>query len=112
MSSRFLNLTRTSIHRLQPGQALEEQGIRVARTRTGDLRYTIATMVDGVRIHRVLGLESEGVTRHTAQEAIATYRTHAREGRLSLPKGRKTHRTFAEAAKEYLRRMDDSGIYK
>ena len=102
-------LSRNSIKLLQPGQSLTERGIRIERTHTGDLRYEVAIMVDGQRIHRALGLESQGVTRQTAEAAIETYRTHAREGRLTLAPGRKTHRSFAEAASEYLNRMTAGG---
>lgn len=109
MALLWKKLTRNSIKLLRHGQSLTERGIRVERTHTGDLRYTLALTVDGQRIHRVLGLESEGVTRQAAEAAIETYRTHAREGRLALPTGRKTHRSFAEAASEYLARMTAGG---
>ena len=55
----------------------------------GDGRYTVNIMVDGQRIHRVIGKESEGVTRKQAEEFIEKVRTDARQGRLNLPKGRK-----------------------
>jgi integrase len=63
-------------------------------------------MVDGQRIHRVVGRESENVTREQAERTIETFRTKAREGRLDLPTGRKVHRTFAEAAEDYLERIE------
>ncbi len=75
----------------------------------GDVRYSVNVMSDGQRIHRVVGCQSEGVTREQAERAIETIRTKAREGRLNLPKGRKVHRTFAEAAAEYLNRLEESG---
>jgi len=65
-------------------------------------------MVDGQRIHRVIGRESEGVTRTQAEEFIERVRTEAREGRLSLPKGRKTHFGFTEAAHKYLVRLSET----
>jgi integrase len=65
-------------------------------------------MADGQRIHRVLGRESEGVTRTQAEEFIEKVRSEAREGRLSLPPGRKTHLSFAEAAKKYLERLEET----
>ncbi len=43
-------------------------------------------MIDGQRIHRVIGKESEGVTRQHVEDAIEKLRTDARVGRLSLPK--------------------------
>jgi hypothetical protein len=72
------------------------------------VRYSVNVMVDRQRIHRVVGRESEGVTRQQAEDYIEQSRTQAREGRLNLPKGRKLHRSFAEAADEYLQRLGDS----
>jgi integrase len=66
-------------------------------------------MVDGQRIHRVVGRESEGVTRNQAEQLVEKLRTDARADRLDLPQGRKLHRTFAEAAEEYITRMEASG---
>ena len=63
-------------------------------------------MVDRIRIHRVIGKLSEGVTREVAERAIETLRTHARENRLKLPVGRKTFRTLEEAASSYLEKID------
>ncbi|WP_241656621.1 tyrosine-type recombinase/integrase [Sphingomonas oligophenolica] len=65
-------------------------------------------MVDGHRIHRVVGRESEGVTREQAERAIESFRTKAREGRLDLPQGRKAHQSFADAADEYIKRLEES----
>ena len=66
-------------------------------------------MVDAQRIHRVVGRASEGVTRTQCETFIAAKRTEAREGRLSLPKGRKTYLGFEEAAEDYLPRLEESG---
>jgi integrase len=66
-------------------------------------------MVDGRRIHRVIGVESEGVTRTQAEEFIERVRTDARAGRLSLPKGRKLALTFGTAAVDYLDRLKQDG---
>ncbi|MBT4710390.1 MAG: site-specific integrase [Alphaproteobacteria bacterium] len=65
--------------------------------------------VDGQRIHRVIGRESENVTRTQAEEFISKGRAEANEGRLDLPKGRKTHLTFAEAAAKYLKNLRSIG---
>jgi integrase len=66
-------------------------------------------MVDGQRLHRVVGKESENVTRSQCEELIAKLRTDAREGRLQLPTGRKTHLTFSQAAYDYLARLEQGG---
>ena len=66
-------------------------------------------MVDGQRIHRVIGMESAGVTREQCERAIETFRTKAREGRLDLPTGRKNHPTFGELAPAYIKRLEEIG---
>jgi hypothetical protein len=66
-------------------------------------------MVDGQRIHRVIGRGSDGTTRTQAEEFIQKARAEAREGRLALPKGRKTHLSFALAADAYLRKLKEIG---
>tara|TARA_R110000772_G_scaffold18400_6_gene51412 strand:+ start:19171 stop:20322 length:1152 start_codon:yes stop_codon:yes gene_type:complete len=73
----------------------------------GDIRYSVNIMVDGQRIHRVIGKQSDGVTREQAERAIEKFRTNAREGRLDLPTGRKVHRSFKAAAVEYLSRLEE-----
>lgn len=109
MALKYGILTSSSIKALQPGRSLHEHGIVVSRTPSGDLRYSIAIMVDGQRIHRVIGKQSEGVTRYQAEQAIETFRTKAREGRLDLPTGRKNHPTFDELAPAYIKRLDEVG---
>jgi integrase len=109
MALRFQRLTRPAIRALQPGEKIAEHGIVAERQRNGDARYSINIMADGQRIHREIGRESEGVTREQAERAIEKFRTDARAGRLDLAQGRKLHRTFAESAEDYLRRMDESG---
>ena len=66
-------------------------------------------MVDGRRIHRVIGRESDGVTRKQAEQAIETLRTQAREQRLNLPKARKSSPLFRQAAMDYLAGLEDEG---
>lgn len=68
-------------------------------------------MVDGIRVHRVVGRASEGVTREQAERVIESLRTKAREDRLDLPRGRKTHRSFEEAANDYLERIEHHPLY-
>ena len=105
-SSGFKKLSGDEIRKLKPGEKLAERGIAVERlAENGDLRFSINVMVDGRRIHRVIGLRSEGVTRTQAEEFIEKARTDAREGRLSLPKGRKLALTFAGAAADYVERL-------
>lgn len=109
MSLRFQRLTRPAIRALEPGQRINEHGITAERLANGDCRYSVNVMVDGQRIHRVVGRESEGVTREQAERTIESLRTKAREGRLDLPTGRKVHRSFMEAADDYLDRLEQIG---
>jgi integrase len=109
MSLKFNTITRTKLKLLSLGGKLSEHGVIVERLSNGDLRWKVNVMVDGQRIHRTIGRESEGVTREQALRAIEAFRTKAREGRLDLPKGRKSHATFAELAPEYVKRLDEIG---
>jgi integrase len=109
LALRFSCLDRLSVRRLPPGGRITEHRITVERLLDGDLRYSVNVMVDGLRIHRVIGKERDGVTRTQAEEFIEQVRTDARSDRLSLPKGRKLALTFAQAADDYLRRLEQSG---
>lgn len=106
MAARFVRLDRPAIRRLLPGQSATEHGITVERLVDGDLRYYVNVMVDGQRIHRVIGLASERVTRSQCEEFIEQARTEARSGRLNLPNRRKLALTFGAAADDYLKRLD------
>ncbi|SEL11330.1 Site-specific recombinase XerD [Sphingomonas palmae] len=106
MASRFVKLTPAALKALLPGQAIEEHGIKVQRTKSGDLRYVIAAMVDGKRISRAMGMASAGVTRQQCEAALEVLRTRAREDRLDLPKGRKTAPKFKEEAVRYIEHLE------
>lgn len=106
MALKFHKLTRANTRKLRPGKKLQEHGISFERTANGDGRYSINIMVDGVRVHRVIGKESEGVTRKQAEDFIEQARTDARKGRLNLPKGRKVVLGFREAADKYLIKLE------
>jgi len=108
MALKFQRLTRPAIRALEKGQRINEHGITAERMKTGDIRYSVNIMVDSVRVHRVIGRESEGVTREQVERAIEVLRTKAREGRLDLPTGRKVHRLFREVATDYLERLTDT----
>jgi integrase len=109
MAVRFSVLDRAGVKSLTPDHKLTEHGITVERLSNGDTRWSVNVMVDGRRIHRVVGLESDGVTRSQCEQFIEQSRTEARAQRLSLPKGRKLALTFATAADQYLIRLEQSG---
>jgi integrase len=108
MALRYSRLTRPNIRALSVGEKLTEHGITAERLKDGDVRYSINIMVDGQRIHRVVGRQSDDVTRSQAEGLVTKTRSEAREGRLQLPKGRKTHLTFAKAAEGYLERLEET----
>ncbi|WP_374394423.1 tyrosine-type recombinase/integrase [Sphingopyxis sp.] len=108
MAARFARLTKPAISALKVGQRINEHGIVAERMKNGDIRFSVNIMVDRERIHRVVGMEGEGVTREQAVRAVEAFRTKAREGRLDLPKGRKSHRLFRESATEYLKQLEDT----
>jgi integrase len=108
MASDFRKLNRVSMRRLLPGGKITEYGITFERTANGNGVFSVNVMVDGQRIHRVIGREGEGVTRTQAEEFIEKVRSEAREGRLSLPPGRKTQLSFAEAAQKYVDHLEET----
>ena len=108
MAIRFSKLTRPAIRALKVGDSLTEHGITFRRDVNGDGVFSVNVMVDRQRIHRVIGRESEGVTRHQAEDFIAQVRTDARRQRLELPEGRKTPLSFEEASIRYVQRLRDS----
>lgn len=109
MAKTFSKLTRPLMRKLASGEKLHEHGISFERQPNGDGVFSINIMVDGQRIHRVIGRESEGTTRTQAEEFIAKVRNDAKHDRLALPKGRKVALSFREAAEKYLERLHDSG---
>ncbi|WP_395001536.1 tyrosine-type recombinase/integrase [Sphingomonas sp.] len=109
MSIRAGRMNRTAIRALAPGEKITEGGVIATRLANGDTRYSVNIQVDGERIHRVVGLESEGTTHHQARMAIEKWKTEARTGRLDLPKGRKLHRSFSEGSAEYMQRLKETG---
>ena len=106
MASKFTRLTRQNERALEPGQYIVEHGIRAEAIAGGDVRYKVEFKADGQKIKRTIGLRSEGVTRHQCEQFVETARTHAREDRLNLPKGRKRHVTFKQGAADYLKRLE------
>ncbi|MDD5033290.1 MAG: site-specific integrase [Methylococcaceae bacterium] len=109
MALKFALLTRDACRKAKPGETIIEHGISFERTANGDARWKINIMVDGQRVHRVIGMESAGVTREQAENVIEKLRTEAREGRLNLPKGRKVALGFQQAAAKYLEKSKEEG---
>jgi integrase len=102
----FKKLTRPNIRKTVAGEKLVEHGICFERLANGDGTYSVNVMVDGQRVHRVIGRESERTTRTQAEQFISTLRHNIKHKRLGLPKGRKLVLSFKEAAKEYIKRLE------
>ena len=105
MSKTFIKLTRPAMRKIAVGEKLNEHGITFERETNNDGVFSVNIMVDGQRIHRVIGRESDGTTRTQAEEFIDKTRQDAKAGRLNLPKGRKLALTFSEAANQYLTKL-------
>ena len=72
MALRFTKLDRPSIRRLKLGEKITEHGITAERLKDGDVRYSVNVMVDGERVHRVVGRESDSTTRTQAEQGQHT----------------------------------------
>lgn len=107
MATKYGKLTRQACRSLTAGEKISEHGITFRRLKNGDGHYAVNIMVDGQRIHRVIGKESEGVTRLDAEKFIESARTDARHGRLNLPKNRKVVLGFRQAAADYLGKLEE-----
>ena len=109
MAKAFTKLTRPAMRKLKPGDTMNEHGITFERLANNDGVFTVNVMVDGLRIHRVIGRESDGTTRTQAEEFIEKVRRDARDDRLALPKGRKIALSFKEAGGKYLKKQEEEG---
>lgn len=105
MAQTFTKLNRAAMRKMASGEKINEHGISFQRLANGDGVFTVNIMVDGQRIHRVVGRESDGTTRTQAEEFIARAKSDAKNDRLALPKGRKIALTFKDAAERYLERL-------
>ena len=107
MAKRFSKLTRPAMRALHAKKSISEHGITFHRDASGDGVFSVNVMVDRRRIHRVIGRESDGVTRQQAEDFIAIARTDARRDRMKLPDGRKTPLAFREAAVKYVEKLKE-----
>jgi hypothetical protein len=109
MAKAFSKLTRPAMRKLAPDEKVNEHGTIFERQVNGDGVFTVNVMVDGQRIHRVIGRESDGTTRTQAEEFIEKARQDTKADRLNLPKGRKIALGFAEGAEKYLVKLEQEG---
>jgi hypothetical protein len=85
MAKSFIKLDRRELRKLKAGDKVMEHGIEFQRLENGNGLYSVNIMVDGMRIHRVIGRESDGTTRTQTEEFIEKARTDARHDRLASP---------------------------
>ncbi|MDO9011636.1 MAG: hypothetical protein Q7U78_07480, partial [Gallionella sp.] len=109
MAKTYIKLTRPALRKLVAGEKVSEHGITFERQANGDGVFTVNVMVDGQRIHRVIGRESDGTTRTQAEEFIEKARQDAKTGRLNLPTGRKIALGFSDAADKYQVKLAQEG---
>ncbi|PVX38207.1 site-specific integrase [Janthinobacterium sp. 78] len=109
MAKNFSKLTRPAMRKLTADTTISEHGVTFKRECSGDGLFSVNVMVDGRRIHRVVGRESDGTTRTQVEDFIAKLRTDAKHDRLSLPKGRKVSLSFRDAVLAYLARLSVEG---
>ena len=89
MSAKFTKLTRAAMRALEPGQKINEHCITYEKLKNGDGSFEIYGQINGKRIHRRIGKESEGITRSHAEQGLEKLKNEARMDRISYPKGRK-----------------------
>lgn len=106
---KFAKLTKTNMRKLQPGYSIVENGIVYEKLLDGDGKFRIEMRIDGQRVKRVVGKESEGITKEAVIDIIFHFRMESRTNKLNLPANRKTHATLAEIGEMYLSRLQDSG---
>ncbi|QIG49493.1 site-specific integrase [Nordella sp. HKS 07] len=109
MAKTFIKMTRPCMRKLPANGRINEHGISFERLSNGDGVFAVNIMVDGRRIHRVVGRESDGTTRTQVEEFIAKVRNDAKLDRLDLPRGRKTALSFRVTAERYLGRLVEEG---
>lgn len=105
MAKKYEKLTRENMRKLSAGDYLTESGIVYKKLSNSDATFSVNLMVDGQRIRRSIGRESEGVTLAKVEIYIEQKKTEARENRLNLPKGRKNFLRFQEAADKYIENL-------
>jgi integrase len=98
-------LDRTAIAHLQPGESATENGLEVQRRQDGTIAYWLNVVIEGRRLHKLIGLQSQGVNRYKARSYVERIKAEARADKLALPRGRTPAFTVASAAEPYISRL-------
>ena len=105
----YEKLTQAKLKKLQPGESVQEHGLKFERMRGGDGRWLISARCGGSRHHFVVGTPSEGYTRTQAEEVLNTLKSQKREqAHGHAPPSRKSVKVKA-AAKDYLEHQEKHG---
>lgn len=100
---------RAALRKLAIGKSASEKSITYTKL-AGDGRWSVNVMVNRVRHHIVVGLESEGYTRTQAEEVIAGLKAKKREQEhgVAAPKHRTRH-SIRKASESYLAFLSEHG---
>lgn len=109
MAKKYEIITREKMRNLKVGEYLIENCIVYKKLKNNDGVFSVNIRVDGERIRKTVGKESEGVTVKFVEQVIEKYKTEARENRLNLTKGRKLPLRFNEAIEKYLTNLELEG---
>ncbi len=108
MTIKYEKLTKSNCTKLEQGKMIVENGIVYEKVKNNDGRFSINICINGTRIHRVVGYESDGTTRTQVEDVIAQLKSDAKNDRLNLPKNRKTHLKFVEASQIYIKCLKET----
>jgi integrase len=101
-------LSRSALKRLAPGESATACGITYTKL-DGDGRWSVNVMVNRVRHHVVVGLESQGFTLTQARELVAELKAKKSERRHGIVRKRAGTVTFKAAADLYLKHLEETG---
>lgn len=102
------SLSRAALKRLAPGDSATAGGITYTKL-NGDGRWSVNVMVNRVRHHVVVGLESQGFTLTQARELVAELKAKKAERRHGITRKRAGTVTFKVAADLYLKHLEETG---
>ena len=104
-----MTLTRPNLRKLRVGKSASAAGVVYTKL-DGDGRWSINVMVNRVRHHVVVGLESEGYTKTQCEDLISNLRAKKRERGhgVGAPKHR-TRWSIAKAAEDYITYLREHG---
>lgn len=104
---KYTILSSKNLKKLQPGMVLRENGIIAERRANGDIRWQVNIMVEGKRVSRTVGYESDGTGISDCEALVAKLTMDARHGRLGIEKVQLVARPFSKVADDYISRLSE-----